>query len=118
MMALVTICSLSYSGYVTYILIRESSHDLALQRLSLNLGTAASWQAVDEYMSNHLKPGMPRQKVLELFDKAGPYVLTETGDCEVIEFKPGIFNITSYILRACYEKDTARSLKHFTFEND
>ena len=118
-MSIITICSLSSSIYLGFIMLRETSYDLALQKMSFNLGIDASWEAVDRYMLSKLKKGMPREQVLREFNKAGPYIIKlQSGSCELVEFKPGILNITSYMLRVCYESDKAQSLKHFSFRDD
>lgn len=119
LLSIITICSLSTALYLSFVIIRETSHDLALQTMSLNLGIDTSWEAIDRYMLNNLEKGMPREEVLREFDKAGPYTIEpQSSNCEIVEFKPGILNITSYVLRVCYETDTTRSLSHFTFRND
>ena len=107
-----TICCASWIGIVV---VRERSHDIAIQRLSNRLNISPSWSAFETYLFNRLEIGMSKEQTYAEFDKISPYIIEKSdriGRCELVKFRPGILNISSYILYSCY--DEANSLKYFS----
>ena len=96
---------------------RERSNHIAIQRLSHTLSIAPKWRSFYAYLDDHIKPGTPREDVLRELDKIAPYTVRPQGNCELVEFKAGILNITSYAVAFCYENDDAQSLIYHAIED-
>ena len=104
------LCCVTYLGYIS---VREYSHNLAIEHLSRKLEIPPSWNAFHDYIFDRLKPGTSRNRVIEILNAVSPYeVVTSSADnCEQVNLKPGILNITSYSLLLCYEADKDRALQ-------
>ncbi|MCP4374520.1 MAG: hypothetical protein GY797_41420 [Deltaproteobacteria bacterium] len=106
-------CCLSWVGVA---IVRERSHDIAIQQLSDRLNIPPSWSAFEIYLFDNLEVGMSKEQVYAEFDKISPYHIQEYDNdgCEIIKFRPGILNISSYILLTCYDETNTLSY----FRND
>ncbi|MEM7348906.1 MAG: hypothetical protein AAF485_32150 [Chloroflexota bacterium] len=111
--AIPTLCCTYWIGIVS---VRARSHDIAIQRLSAQLNIPPTWDAFEGYLSENLELGISKEQAYIEFEKISPYVIKPSGTkgCEVVKFKPGILNISSYELYTCY--DAASKLKYF--DND
>jgi hypothetical protein len=91
------------------------SDEVAIERISRNLGIPPDWQALRGYIKEMLPKGIPRNQALKELEKIGPYIIEpdSSGICETVEFQLGLAKRTRYRMWLCYENDEFISLRDY-----